>query len=43
MEKGCLRVVVEGCLRWLEVVEWLSEVVVGLLEVVGCWMLVGGY
>jgi len=33
VEKGCLRVVVGGCLRWLEVVEWLFE---------GCWMVVGG-
>jgi hypothetical protein len=41
--KGCLRGVVGGCLRSLEVVEWLLEVVVGLLEVVGCWMVVGGY
>ena len=33
VEKDGWRVVVGGCLRWLEVVEWLFE---------GCWMVVGG-
>ena len=43
VEKDGWRVVVGGCLRWLEVVEWLLEVLEGLLEIVGCWMVVGGY
>ena len=43
MEKDGWRVVVGGCLiRFLEVVEWLLEVLEGLLEIVGCWMVVGG-
>ena len=42
VEKDGWRVVVGGCLRWLEVVEWLLEVLEGLLEIVGCWMVVGG-
>ena len=45
MVVGGGKVWLEGCWRLFKMVlvEWLLEVVVGLLEVVGCWMVVGGY
>jgi len=42
VEKDGWRVVVGGCLRWLEVVEWLLEVLEGWI-VGDCWMLDGSW